>query len=864
MWRPSRRSLLMGSAAVSCLLMSKTSEAGWTSFQDSNNSNSTIISGQFLPIGGVGLSRGIQIASDGTMYVYNDSTGAWKANTSATPGINGVKWSAVFNASNAPSSWQQAASPYLGWAAATYEIACSPTNSNFVYLMYSAFAGSQLANLFLSTDGGATWSLTTYPTNSANGNGPGAGVRSQTICIDPNNTNIAWVSDGTQLRVTTDGGSTWTAVNPSGSAGAAFAMCYDTTSGTTGGSTNRLIVGIQGSGIYTTTTAYNGTSATWTLVAGSTTNPGQGRIGSDGTYYCSDSSTTSDLYRLTTGNVWSTIFTSGFFAFAVDPNNPARVFIVHDGGGLYMCTSAANSGSPGWTTAPATNLTTTDSPWYNFASNFVASVAASFDPWTTTSSSSVNLSSLSAGGSVSFQVPAGIPNITNGRQLRATHTGTSTDYVIFSVASYSGTTLTGTIISSAQGGYLGGPIGGTATVSAWTISAERIYQTTGGMVFYEGFSSTTQQITTCSFGLEGSFIADVKWPVGGNPAMTTQDRAFFQVPTNPFGASLGVVNGYSPVGGGGLTQAAYLDFSKNDSTFWVGSCEAEICFSTSSAKSGTFTAYTNQPLANDAGPIACATSNFVVVADRVNGIYYSQNGSTISATWTIMPSPAPTSGWSVGNSLFQMCSTLTADKTTITAPYLFYALNSDLHIYKFSVPTSGSPTVTQMGLVSSPAPGAKLESVLGNAGHLFYCPGEITTSNTYALFFSAHPSGGNSRLSFSSDGGNTWNFLTTTQEVLIFALGAAVSGGSGYPAIYICGWAGGGGYGVYQCINFNPASLGSETWTKINGTGIAAAFTLAMPYAMGADPNTPGRFIIGTTGSGAAIYENTSIANPWY
>jgi hypothetical protein len=569
------------------------------------------------------------------------------------------------------------------------------------------------------------------------------------------------------------------------------------------------------------------------------------------------------------GTSMTTIYNgAAFYGFAVDPNNPARVFLSAGNGGLNMCISAANTGTPTWTGQPSINLTDTDAPAvYTFYNGGLSVLQIAFDPWTTTSSTSINLSGLSAGGSTgTITVLSGIANITVGRQLRCANTGTPTNYFIFTVTSYSGTSLQGTIISSAQGGYLGGPIGGTGSFSAWTISAERVYSAGDGMIYYEGFSSSTQNAITCKFGIEGSYIADVKWPIGGNPAMTTEDRMVFQVPTNPWQATIGVVTGYSPVSG--PLQASYLDYSKTDPTFWVSNSWAGTWYSTQSAKVSTFTKYTNQPVVTgtNAGPVAIAASNFMVVSDNANGVFYTQNGASIGATWSLMPSPAPTSGWAFGNP-FQPAATMCSDRTTTSAPYIFYGLNSDGHIYKMSVPASGSPTVIKMRKVGTSTlvgTQAKLDSVNGHAGHLFYCAGNFdVTSHNYTALFAKHPAGGHQRLAFSPDGGSTWTFLTSTQEVVMFAVnGAAVPGGSGYPTIYACGWCGGGPYGIHQCINFNPLSLGSETWTQV-GTWVGD-FGLEMPSAMGADPNQYNRFIIGTAGGGAAIFENPSLTNAWY
>jgi hypothetical protein len=830
---------------------------------------------QPLRIGGIGETRCITIAQDGTMIAWNDTTGAWKGDTAAIPG-NGpgtYQWQSLLNSANAPSSWLQAPTPYLGWQPSTFHVGTVANNSSLIYMMYNIYQGSSWSGVLLkSTDKGQTWSLTNYPLNGNNGNGQNGagaepGVASQTTVIDPNNNNIVWASDGAQLRVSVNGGGTWASVNPAGSAAPASAMCYDTTSGTTGGSTNRLIVGVQGQGIYVSTDAYNGASAHWSLISGSTTSPGIGRIGSDGVYYCTDFSARNVLYRLAVGgSSMATIFSgTTFYGFDVDPNNPARVFIAKDGGGLIMCTTAANTGTPSWSSAPGSlNLDSTDAPGQYTFNSFVNEIQMTFDPWTTASSSTINLSSLSAGGATGvITVPANIPNITVGRQLRCTNTGTPGNYFVFNVTSYVGNSLQGTVIGSAQGGYLGGPKGGSGSFSAWTISAERVYATGDGPVVLDGFSTGTQNIATCKFGIEGSYIADVKWPLGGNPAMTCEDRMVFQVPTSPWAATIGVVTGYSPASG--PLQSSYLDHCKTDPGFWLNSSWAGIWFSASGAKVGTFVEYTNQ--LNGGGPVASATPDYNLVADPSVGMFYTRNGSTIAATFTQMPAGTPTSGWAFG-APFLPAATMCADRVIGATPFIFYALNSDGHIYKFSVPASGIPTVTQGGFVngSSTTVGAqpKLDSVNGRAGHLFYCPGAADiTSNSYATLFSNHPSGGDTRLAFSSNGGATWTFLTSTQEVIMFAVnGAIVPGGNGYPTIYACGWCGGGSYGIYQCINFDPANLGSENWIKVATYG--GAFDLMLPSAMGADPNQYNRFITGSAGGGAAIFESPNLSNGWY
>jgi hypothetical protein len=147
----------------------------------------------------------------------------------------------------------------------------------------------------------------------------------------------------------------------------------------------------------------------------------------------------------------------------------------------------------------------------------------------------------------------------------------------------------------------------------------------------------------------------------------------------------------------------------------------------------------------------------------------------------------------------------------------------------------------------------QLKTVPGNAGHLFFTAGSSngTTTTSISTIKSSHPN--SQQFYFSSNGGATWNGLSNVKEVLTFAIGAAAPGSS-YPTIYIAGWVNVAGtytYGWWKCTNFNPASLGSETWTNI-GTSLRGWIDL--PQMAIADPNNYGLLIAGGQGSGYAFY----------
>lgn len=846
---------------------------------------------QNLPIGGIGLTRGITMAADGTILTWNDSVGPYKGNTASIPGTNTAPftpWRQAINGGGAtgnfPSNWLQSPTPYIGQGC--YSIACPSNNSNFVYAMICGESAEPVTYLFKSTDGCSTWTLTNFPVNSLDSNGGQPGVFSQSICIDPNNNSNAWVTGDSNVLVTLDGGSTWNSCASLPTA-QCFAMAFDPTT------PNRLIVGSLGNGLYVSTNANLGTSATFTHITSSIASPGEGRFGSDGVYYCTNGATKGGIYRVI-GTTFVQIFTDSSvdtYTVAIDPNNPARVFSWSSqnngvgNGPLVMNTTAANTGSPSFTTQgdKAMPTSTPDSPLVGISFNNINGTGVNgntfltngtglwFDPWTTTSVTTINLSSLSSGGTTGvIVVPAGISNITVGRQLRCTNTGTPANYFIFNVASYSGTSLQGTIISAAQGGYLGGPIGGTTSASAWTISAERVYMNSGpggGPTFVDGFVSGTQTIKSCAYGLEGSAILDVVWPVGGNPILVTQDRGIFPIVRNPWNAGAGVVDGYGYGQYQGLNQSNNIAVSPANPAFWIAGSDAGFLTSSGGGIVGTWNATANQPAAG-VGPVACANANVFLSCGGPGaanqGIQYTQNAG--GSAWTNMPSPAPTSGWAA-NAPFQNSHVLDLDTTT-TGPFVFYGWNSgDSFVYQMSVPAAGTPTVTKKGSTSATGlgPGTALKCVSGNAGHLFWAAGEISNSHTLATVFSDHPNGasaGFTRLQFSKDQGATWTQLTTTQEVITVGLGPATTGGSGYPTIGAIGWCGGGQYGFYVCTNFNPLSLGSETWTLV--TNYIGTYGLSTPISCSGDPNQQGRWIIGTNGNGAVILQRSGLANGWF
>jgi len=119
---------------------------------------------------------------------------------------------------------------------------------------------------------------------------------------------------------------------------------------------------------------------------------------------------------------------------------------------------------------------------------------------------------------------------------------------------------------------------------------------------------------------------------------------------------------------------------------------------------------------------------------------------------------------------------------------------------------------------------AKLRSVPGHAGH---------------LFFTSAVNGGETVLRRSIDGGTTWSLVSGVNRVDDIAFGKAAAGAA-YPAIYISGQVN-GSYGVWRSID------DARSWQKLVDFPVG---TLDQVTVVAADPDVFGRVYLGYKGSG--------------
>ncbi|KAJ7225786.1 hypothetical protein GGX14DRAFT_422376 [Mycena pura] len=214
--------------------------------------------------GGGGFVPGIVFnpSMQGVAYARTDIGGAYKLNPSDDT------WTPLLDFAD-DARWN-----YWGVAA----LATDPVQPNRLYLATGGYTNSfdpNNGNILVSTDFGSTFTPSPLPFK-VGGNMPGRGKSSSKLLIhrlavDPNSNGILYfgASNGKGLWKSTNFGANWTQVTNFPSVGIAW-VTFDTTSGTSGSPTPRIFVGVANLGstnIYMTTNA----GSTWTAVPGQNT-----------------------------------------------------------------------------------------------------------------------------------------------------------------------------------------------------------------------------------------------------------------------------------------------------------------------------------------------------------------------------------------------------------------------------------------------------------------------------------------------------------------------------------------------------------------------------------------------------------------
>ena len=312
-----------------------------------------------LRIGAGGYITGIDITSDGTKVVRTDTYGAYI--------WDGTQWDQLITSNSMPAAFVNTQLDNSG----VYEIAIAPSNTNILYMEF-------LGYVFKSTNRGATWSKTNFA-QVTDGSNDSYRTYGRKMAIDPANPNVVYVGtpDGGGLFVTTDGGTSWSEVTGiANSTDPGYAIAFDPTSSVVGGETQGIYVGSEGTGIYHST---NG-GGSWTLTSGTPTAFSHMVVAQDGVLYLADD-VDNNLKIYSLGS-WSSVSVGSngnpLYAIAVDPSNANRIAVVNAAGNISVSPDHAATFA-GYSFS--NSLTATDVPWLaGISSAFLSTGDIAFDP----------------------------------------------------------------------------------------------------------------------------------------------------------------------------------------------------------------------------------------------------------------------------------------------------------------------------------------------------------------------------------------------------------------------------------------------------------------------------------------------------
>lgn len=320
-----------------------------------------------LPIIGGGYVTGGCIADDGYVVVRTDTTNAFIKAPSA------VEWTRAFKADGVNTATADLAPHPAG--AGCYDIGVCKSDSQ-------KMAAIIRGNLMMSTNRGATWTKNTaYGSAGSNGANNNNRMHHRHIEYDPSNAAVlAVASRGQGLRYTLDSGATWTThpdipTPTTGDKGITIAFDRSSTVSGSPSQTQIVYVGVEGNGIYRSTTGVSGTFAliasTPTTVGGMSVHEASGKLWMS-TRTAGASENCTQLYSWTSGGGWVTI--TGLTAIkgvCCHPTDIDKVWAFDGGTDIWMCTNAS-SATPTFTknTNKPTTKTATEAPWLGWTNEY--------------------------------------------------------------------------------------------------------------------------------------------------------------------------------------------------------------------------------------------------------------------------------------------------------------------------------------------------------------------------------------------------------------------------------------------------------------------------------------------------------------
>lgn len=227
-----------------------------------------------------------------------------------------------------------------------------------------------------------------------------------------------------------------------------------------------------------------------------------------------------------------------------------------------------------------------------------------------------------------------------------------------------------------------------------------------------------------------------------------------------------------------------------------------------------------------AGAIAAGSSNnFVWVTSNNGNVWYTNDKGS---TWNKSSIPGvPTTGetgW--GWAYYLSRQILVADKVNLGTFYIYNYINPGLYRS-----TNGGATFTKVysgEIAPFSTYNAKLYSVPGKAGHLFFTSGPLDGTNP-----------GQSSLMRSTDGGQTWTAVPNVLECYACGFGMAAPGAT-YPAIFIAGY-------VNKVWGLWRSDDNAATWVNLGANPLGNTDQVR---SIGGDMQAYGKLYVGFGGSG--------------
>ncbi len=324
-------------------------------------------------------------------------------------------------------------------------------------------------------------------------------------------------------------------------------------------------------------------------------------------------------------------------------------------------------------------------------------------------------------------------------------------------------------------------------------------------------------------------------PPGGKPVLGSMDRPLWYVENPDVYPST-----HGPNKEHTLIVGYSIDYASSDPKFLAAIVnfnaarkDDESCYSSDGGKTWTkFPTLPNWPVWPVNGCIAASTPlNIVWGPSNKKPPHYTKDGGK---TWIKISIPGiadDDEGWSW--SYWFNRQQVAADRVTIGTFYMYHMVKG---LYRSNDGGVNWELVHKGALAPAPISSyhAKLKSVPGHAGHLFFTTGSLGSCTD------KHPVEA-SQFVHSTDQGITWTPVPKVLEVVSFGFGKEAPGAK-YPTLYIAGWVR-NEWGIWESDDE------TTTWKKIGDfpTGSLAGIT-----AVDGDKTEYGKVYVGLNGGGWA------------